>query len=410
MGFALIGCPSRPHKRRRVPQHVQNDYVRAYCQARKIKVRRTGIAKDKVQSMGGTDISNASNNKCDWDPAPIRGTTKSQRYSVHIPRPKSLEDLPVEVIRKIFTLGGAPGQMALLNSFFHRCLRPDKMLLMDVLWEKYLFSPGCVVPHGNRHRFVVGKVHLVSQGLFSDGLLADFFVRYHSELIDQIDYFIGDSILEKLEDQFLQSKDEKDFNLNFDKFIDNLKDREAITDFPAFFYKNFEIYFRYPDFLGKMNKFFTFQNVSSLISDLLRWFLLERDNSYSLSELYSVIDTACTVSTDTTKQPHLESSDPLCTILQILYCDNHQRQTTATGESWERTLREALNLEMESDAIRLEFIRQFLNRYYHPDRNKNARELLSDHMLWRLLKSISRVELIDLIEESGGVPQYGVII
>ena len=60
--------------------------------------------------------------------------------------------------------------------------------------------------------------------------------------------------------------------------------------------------------------------------------------------------------------------------------------------------------------MRLEFIKRFLNRYYHPDRNKNARELLSDHMLWRLLKSISRVELIDLIEESGGVPQYGVII
>ena len=384
-------------------------------------MRKTGTAKGKVQSLGGTNVVRDSNDndndnvnvnikKCRSDLSPKRGITMSRRYPVHIPRPKSLEDLPVEVIRRIFTLGGAPGQMALLNSFFHKCLSPDKMLLSDIFWERYLLSLEHVVPRGYRYQFTLGKV-LISQDLFSDDLLADFFVRYHSELIDQIDYFITDSISEKLKDQFLQSRDGKDFDSNFDldKFIDNVKDLEdGMTDFPAYFYKNFEIYFRYPDFLSKMNRFFTFQNVSNLISDLLRWFLLEQHRGYSLNELYRVIDTACSVSTNTTKQPHLESPDPLCTILQALYCNNRQRQNT--GQSWKHILRKTLNLEMESDTMRLEFIKRFLNRYYHPDRNKNARELLSDHMLWRLLKSISRVELIDLIEESGGVPQYGVII
>lgn len=350
MGYATAGYPTRRHKRRKYAhQHF--------------------LILEDIDDGAPRDI-NGKKRK-----GKVRRTNVVGKFRAH-DRITSLQDLPVEIIQHIFVLSQNTQSMTVLNKFFYQYLKPSHSLVYELLWEKFTFDPigksvpGSVCPPG--------QVMMVDS-IFSNDLFYRFLAHYHSSILDRVFAFIPNGLHEDFQ---------VEHNLND---ILCWLEKDVAKDFPKVFYKNFDAFFSNKKFIIDISRYFTLLQPYTQLESLISWFFTEQSR-FTVSELFPAINLILRIADIQTI--HICSSTPITTLVEMLFVN---KDTTE--------LRNILEDSDETNWSRLDCIKHFLDEYYS---GEGAKQYLSDPALWELLRNISNMELIDVIVEYGGDPQFDV--
>lgn len=348
MGYANAGYPTKIHKR--IKRHHESKNVAIHY------------------NKNFMNISNPNKKQ-----KKLSGKNKKVNF---LEKHANIQDLPVEVIQRIFVLSEGNSSMITLSKFFNACLRPTDYLISQVFWEKYTFDPHL---YGLKDYIALsGKIILPT--LFNNDMFFNFFISNYNCLLNEISQFINQNIV----DQFVDGEIDVEQSYDFTKLITN------DVDFPTIFYNNFSIYFTHPDVILELNRYFTIMDPWNLITSVIEWFFTSENQTNHYTKLSIALDLILEVSnTESTK---IDSPLPLCTLLQYLYDQN-----IAT------ILLPTLFGSSDISHSRREFIEEFISNFYA---SPEVVPHLSDPALWKLLQEISDMQLIDLVIRFGGEAQY----
>ncbi|CCF58439.1 hypothetical protein KAFR_0E02870 [Kazachstania africana CBS 2517] len=349
MGYAMVGYPTRPHKRRRRVPH--QDLFRIYYENNHL----TRTKKRNIASTANHD---------------------NILFPLTVHRKLTLQDLPTEIIQRIFVLSQEVDTMPILNRFFFHSLRVQPSLQLDMLWERHIFYP----EEYNITEYVGQDGKFLLKPIFFNNLNNIAFFYNNFEFFNhKILKILSKDTFAALEDGSFDTSNEIDFNTF------------PSGDYPSIFYDNIGIFFKFEGIVELFKKYFTFENPSHLIAQIFNW-LFYRQDRHTISQIFPILDSICSTSD--------LSPDPLFEILQILFVDN------SNSDSYLCKLLELPTHEShELLAKKLKWVESFIFRYY-----SKSNESLSDPNIWHLLKKISNVNLIDLIINYGGTPQYSSMV
>lgn len=357
MGFATVGYPTKHHKRRSLPHH---DNRPAYYH------HHRDLTKKRLKT------------------APYTDNAKTKILRKKIKRQKStFQDLPPEIIQRIFIFSNDVSTMPLLSKYIYQSLRPTDSLLFEVIIERFFYDP----KKYGIERCVKDGGYLVNPELFGNNRFAKFLLDHRSYFTNKIDLFAPKSLIPHLKDETIGT-------MAFD--YSKLGKEEFET--PAYFYHNFDIYFQDTQFLNSLSKYFTPPNISLLLENLIGWFFLEQYN-YVTKDLSDVLVSIALFAKFSNSK--LTSSDPLFTILRALYLESGSKP----NEHWHYLFSSKSEDELISQ--KQDFIEDFITLYY-TEWNDEGPELLSSPELWRMLHIISDLKLIDIVEKFGGRAHYNI--
>ncbi|QLQ81899.1 hypothetical protein HG537_0G01530 [Torulaspora globosa] len=341
MGYALTGYPSRSDKRRRRIEHRFHAYDGD---------RRGRKGKERVQ----------------------------EKSSVEERRVVSLQDLPVEILERIYVFSQDLTLMRSLNKYFYHNLRPSTHLMAKFMWETYSLDL--------RELLADNKIYLgddkaiLVDSMFDSKIFFDFFRNNYYEL-PKLFYFIPGWCLN--EDGSLIHPDVAV------KVIMGLKSH----DFPGRFYTAFDNFFLHGGMMDDLGYSFYFERGSHLVEDLLQWVFTEFP---PYVKNYDQIEAAISVAYGLTSMSCDFSSGPLLVLLQVLFENKDPPRLQAFVDRL---------FEEETNDSRIKLFDTFVMNYYSEEADP---EDLSDPMLWAELRRLSNMALIEIIERYGGVPQYDV--
>lgn len=349
MGYAVTGYPSRSDKRRRQTQYR----FRAYEDD-----RRGRKGKERPKKKGGTE------DRVGCMRAPVT----------------NLQDLPVDVLERIYVLSRDLTLMPALNSYFYHNLKLSSHLLGKFMWEIYTFDHRNLVLHEEACPIDEGKVVLFDT-IFDSRIFFDYFRNNYSELSKRIGGYIPGYILE--EDMSVPLAREEAIRLVM---------REAPYNFPSRFYNEFEHLFLHREMMSDLGTFFSFQLVSDLFEGLLHWLFTEFP---PFVENYDQIhDTILFTLNLISEYRRFMPIDPLCVLLRTLFASKDPSRLRAFVDRL---------FEDETKDSRIKLLETFVTQWYTEE---EASTRLSDPMLWVEIRRLSNMEVVEVIERCGGVPQY----
>ncbi|QLG71803.1 hypothetical protein HG535_0C01520 [Zygotorulaspora mrakii] len=296
-------------------------------------------------------------------------------------RAKTIQDLPLEVIQRIFVLSLNMRSLPFVNKYLYYTLRPSPSLLHQLTWEKYSLDPlpQCIItnkiPDGQR---------LLIDDIFLNETFLEFLARHYEGLLSKVYCFIPQAVHHK----FLEER-------NSDIIIRWLG-AEHVMYYPGVFSQNMELFFTKKDFIFYLRRFFTLSDPYFTIKALIQWFLREQ-LEYNFEGFFSTVEFIL----DLQEQPSREllSPIPLISLLECLHGPNNFDKLVSK-------LLESRN-PLSKTFTRVSCVKLFIEKF-HSD--VDSKKELSDPLVWKTLGAISDVQIIDLIIESGGNPQYDMII
>ena len=367
MGFTIAGYPTRHHKRRMLPHPDKRP-----------------VYYHHLHHWFGNDTPDLRSNKrtklSDRQSESASPSLEPQLYK----HKTVLQDLPPEIIQRIFVLANDVTALPLVSKFFYHCLKPSNTLLHQIICERFLFDP---------HRFGIHKCMdsgalLASPELFDHPLFARYFLHNFSYFDTKIDAFAPKSMVPHFHDTNLPP------GFVFD--IGTLGRGEF--DLPVYFYHNFAAVFADPHVLGRILRYFTGADMSMILDNGLRYFLEEQSQLQvdSLAAFFLEVLQQLRIT-----RTFITSAHPLHTTLISLFLVpglNMAKLHPAHRDG---------SPVPEEDQQRLKhgIVRQLLLLFYGPE-NPHAINLLSNPDLWRVLHDISDIKLIDIFEKFGAVGQY----
>lgn len=352
MGYALTGHPIRTHKRRK-----QNTYCR--CEDYEKETSRKSGRRRQTK----------------------RNRTSEEDVTVsRLKRPQSLQDLPVEVLQRIFVLSRDMTAMPSLNRYFLYHLKLSTYLLSEFLWEFYTFDYKSV-GLGDDIDCPEGRVFLVDS-VFDDATFYDFLRDHYDELSEHIQGYIPKHYVKERLDE-----EEKDL-------IVTVANGDESYDFPERFYSDFQEFFLQCDMMIHLSGFFSFERPYEAIEGFFQWLFRVLPGYiecyHQINEIISHIMIMAVVD----EADRIESVDPLITLITELF-DSQQP----------KALQLFLDELFDDDTsdTRIKLLESVLGRWYMVG---EGRQCLSSPFLWTELRRISDMDLIETIEKFGGEPQY----
>lgn len=350
MGYATAGYPTRRHKRRKYAHQHH-------------------LILEDIDDGAPKDI-NGKNRK-----HKVTSTNVVGKFGAH-PRITSLQDLPVEIIQRIFVLSQNTQSMTVLNKLFYQYLKPSHSLVYELLWEKFTFEP--VGKDAPDSVCPPRKVMLIDS-IFSNDMFYRFLAHYHSSILNYVFDFIPYNLYEDYQ---------VDHNVN--EILRWLK-KDVSRDFPKVFYEKFDIFFSNEKFIIGISRYFTLLHPYTLLESLISWFFTKQTR-FTISELFPATNLVLRIADIQTI--NIYSSTPITTLVETLFVNKETKE-----------LRNILEDSDGTNWSRIDCIKHFLEEYYS---GEVVKQYLSDPALWELLRNISNMQLIDMIVEHGGDAQYEV--
>ncbi|KAI8383905.1 uncharacterized protein CGFF_03833 [Nakaseomyces glabratus] len=315
-------------------------------------------------------------------------------------RKMTLEDLPVEVIRRIFVHTCGEPAMTMVNKHFHRSLETSNILLEKVFWERYTWEDERHIlvteqSDGN-HELLRTQQFLVNRSLFKNMIMVNYMLHNYESLERKIAYFVDDHMMEYLqENELLDVKEIRDMHMRFshrEKFLANDIDtidepyatetKQQIgyrTDFPPIFYSQYKLYFEKHAIhsMKKMRKHFYIKRPYDLITSIIPWFFQIDDYHSNWKSLIKAVRTImCLSNNDITLKDEIAMNSPLPLVYLIT-------EITHASELEKRDLKR---------------IKQFITKFY------KDQEMLSNPELWSHIRDTANKDLTALIISMGGQP------
>ncbi|QLL34782.1 hypothetical protein HG536_0H01570 [Torulaspora globosa] len=347
MGYALTGYPSRSDKRRRQSQY-------RFCAYEDDRRRPKGKAR-----------------------ARRKGTVEANgRVAQMKTPPSSLQELPVEVLERIFVLSRDLTLMPALNSYFYHNLKPSSHLLRKFMWEIYSFDYydyEASVLRGKLSNFNENEVFLIDS-IFDNRTFFEFYRDNYAELSKRVRGYIPRYCLEA------------DFSMSHPDVPG--------YDFPERFYTEFDHLFLHKEMMNDLGNTFTFERVSEVIEGLLEWLFTEFP---PYVKNYDQIHEAIVLVLDLGFPDYVDApAGPLFALLHAVFENKDPQGLRAFADRL---------CEEEVEDSRIKLLESFLTRWYAEG---ESRDCLSDPMLWAELRRLSNMAVVEAIERCGGEPQYDI--
>ncbi|SMN20925.1 similar to Saccharomyces cerevisiae YDR249C Putative protein of unknown function [Maudiozyma saulgeensis] len=366
MGFATIGYPTRHHKRRKLPDH-QNCPVYYHNNNKNVRTKRNKRI-TTIKLISNTD-----------DTSILVQSNRRPRKKI------TFQDLPCEIIQRIFIMTNDTTCMPLLNKFFFDCLRPSYYLIRQILIERYLFNP----KKYGIERCLQDDGYLVNPEIFDNTLFAGYFLTHISSLPVPIDLFAPRSLVPYLHDE----------NIPDDFVFDISRLGKGEFDLPMYFYHNFDVYCNNPSILQTLSKYFTISNIPLILENFLDW-SLSYGTHYGCSTIVEVL--ICVASFLNSRNISINSQHLMVIALHRLYNYNMSDPLNHWRKLFNSSNDEKINNYKE------EFIQQIINLFYGI-KNENGTKLLSGNEIWRILVDLSNMKLIGVFTKYGVYPEISMI-
>ena len=368
MGFATIGYPTRHHKRRRLPDH--DDRPIYYHNHKK----RTVPKQNKERTPDYLSQSNDINN----------GITSSVSQNGIRPKNITLQDLPYEIIQRIFVLVKDTTCMPKLNKFFYTCLRPTEYLVRKAMIERYFFDP----KRYGIERCLQDNGYLINPEIFSNKLFTQYLLRNLKSLPLPIDLFAPRSLIPYLHDD----------NLPQDFVFDIGQLSKGEFDLPTYFYHNFDCYCHKPSLLQTMCKYFTVSNIPLILENFLEWALTEGSH-YGITNIIEVLEAIWV----------LLSSRNIFVNTQHLMIITLHRLYDKTDDNSIRYWKDLFHDSEEIIDDQKERFVEYIVRAFYRRNDDSGTKLLSGTDIWNILMGISNMKLIGIFTKYGVYPEMSMI-
>ncbi|CAB4255049.1 similar to Saccharomyces cerevisiae YDR249C Putative protein of unknown function [Maudiozyma barnettii] len=366
MGFATVGYPTRHHKRRRLPDH-QDCPIYYHNHHKNVRTKRT------------RKIPNEYSLKNIDDTSTIPQIKRQSKKRI------TIQDLPCEIVQKIFILANDTTTMPQLSKFFYNCLRPTDYLIQKIFIERYFFSP----KKYGIERCLQDDGYLVNPEIFNNTLFAGYFLTHMSSLKVPIDLFAPRSLVPYLHDE----------NLPDDFIFDIGRLGKGEFDLPIYFYHNFDVYCNNPSILQTLSKYFTISNVPLILENFLDWSLSDGVH-YNVSTIIEVL--ICIGSFLNSRNISINSQHLMVITLHRLY--NYDMSDPV--HHWQKLFNSSDQEEINK--YKQEFVHQIIQLFYGTT-NKNGTKLLSGNEIWQILVGLSNMKLIGVFTKYGVYPEISVI-
>lgn len=368
MGFATIGYPTKHHKRRRLPDH--NDRPIYYHNHKK----QISSKRSKVSNSDELFINN-NNNNSNGDIVKKPGV-RSKNIT--------LQDLPYEVIHRIFVLTKDTTCMPKLNKFFYTCLRPTEYLVRKVVIERYFFDP----KRYGIERCLQDNGYLINPEIFENQLFAQYLLTNLTLLPLPIDLFAPRSLIPYLHEE----------NLPEDFVFDIGQLGKGEFDLPTYFYHNFNCYCYNPALLQTMCKYFTVSNIPLILENFLEWALTDGTH-YGVTKIIEVLEGIWV----------LLSSRNIVINTQHLMIITLHRLYDKTDKNSTRYCKDLFYDSEENIDDQKEHFVEYIIRAFYRRNNGSGTKLLSGTDIWNILMEISNMKLIGVFTKYGAYPEMSMI-
>lgn len=370
MGYTLIGYPSRVHKRKK---HARQP-------------RQICLSASRFESCDQSSVSRGANDEL-------------ERPTKLFKTPRSLQDLPIEVIQRIFAFTQDVGLMRSLNRFFYHHLRLTDSLLGDMFWT-YVYDP---VADGLGDRFHCPRDLVMVSGEIFDNEAVLRFLNRNDDILYKVWAFV--------EEEFVNHRlDESETESAILRLLDSTTGMFR-GDYPPSFYHEMGRYFTQETLLRALTRFFTLRRPHELAAKLFYW-IFTSCTAYvkNYGDLFNVLRLLESMSEDSAAESW-ERAMPLETLVKVLfdsdrpvelqsYADDIVVNSLDSGDNFTIGGDSRFDGPVDSKIRILEQIVQFSYT------NESALDSLSDYNLWVTLRKQSNMAVIELIEEYGGRPQF----
>ena len=372
MGFSIAGYPTRHHKRRMLPHPDKRPVYYHHHWAGE------GAARKRARVVGSGSVSSL---------VEMTNVSAPSLLPHHKHKAMTLQDLPAEIIQRIFVLANDVSALPLVSRRLHACLRPSATLLHHILYERFLFDPRTF----GIHRCGDSDTLLASPELFEHRLVARHFLAHFAHFRERIHAFAPRSLVPHLRAAAAGT-------LAPDFTFDLATLAQGEFDLPHYFYHHFAATFAQPHLLGGVLRYFSGADLSRMLDSALRWFF-EEQTRYGVDALAAFC--AALAEQLVRTRTHITSALPLHTALLALYLAPTRDvdmllQMHSTDSEHDST---------DPTVSRYELVRALLRMFYGPQ-NPHAHALLANPDLWRALHDVSDIRLIDIFEKAGAVGHY----
>lgn len=365
MGYVIAGYPTRRNKR----QPVVEPKICYGSEQRSLQQAKTSVRQSKKRKVG-------------------------------LKRHLTIQDLPLEIIQKIFVYAGSHNSMPLLNRFFHLCLRPTSFLINSYIWENFLWDLNESLRNETRAR-----VHVLTSDVFDNRLLIDYLNRNH-RFLNVVSNIVNTeslpTLLQERQDKFY--KDELDsINESHLKVARHEQLGKPINDFPSSFYNHPNIFFHndisqhppvYNQFLLKLHAHFSIKEPILLCDRIFNWFFWQ-SHSYNINHLFHAINLVLHISL--LPNSRLDNVDPLNHLLKNLYLE-------VSPDISNLLLLDGDEDDAQLNERKARIVEKFIRKFY-----KDSQNCLSQDDLWQILSQTGERALMELVMRHGGRPGFSVV-
>ena len=368
MGFATIGYPTRHHKRRRLPDHDDRP-IYYHNHKKQIRSKRSKVVTS--EELVEDNYNNNTNSN-------IATQSRIRRKNI------TLQDLPYEVIQRIFVLAKDTTCMPKLNKFFYTCLRPTEYLIRKVIIERYFFDP----KRYGIERCLQDNGYLINPEIFDNKLFAQYLLTNLTSLPLPIDLFAPRNLISYLYDDDLPE----------DFIFDIAQLGKGEFDLPTYFYHNFDCYCYNPALLQIMCKYFTVSNIPLILENFLEWALTEGTH-YGVTKIIEVLEGIWVL---------LNSRNIIINTQHLMIITLH-RLYDKTDKNSARHLEDLFHDSNETMDDQKEHFVEYIIRAFYRRNDDSGTKLLSGTEIWNILMEISNMKLINVFTKYGVYPEMSMI-
>lgn len=314
-----------------------------------------------------------------------------------------LQNLPQDVLERIFVFAGLNNGMPLLNHFFYRCLRPTRFLVGRYLMENLTRDLNELVRV--KHP-TCPAVLALSDAVFQNSMFLRFLNENHEFLDNVHDVIIPFEVCDRITRERRELYEDGQLGdmgvIELPVERDPLSDK-PVQDFPPIFYAHPALFFQndisvrpviYNQLILRLHATYSIQQTSWVCDLLMQWFFLENDQ-FDINHLFWAVNLVLHLSVH--KNAHLEDIVPLAKLIHFLYLD-------APARIPRLLLCEQVEDSEQIRRRKLKIIDKFIRKFY-----RNSLELLSQDYLWTAIHESKDHQLAETIRLHGGKPSFNII-
>lgn len=318
----------------------------------------------------------------------MRGKSKKTKALDIVPaaqvisRPKSLQDLPIEVLERIYVLTKDTKLMPTLNSYFSVNLKLSAHLMFEFMWELFTFDYRA---HGLED--LIHCSHDPKKVVLMDSIFDDtrFFLFFRDN------YFtFSDRVYGYLPTKYLKA----DGELTDQEIVLQQVNGDTYYDYPERFYTQCDNFFLYQDMMYHLSEIYSFERPYEPIEEIFKW-VFTRFPPYITN--WRQIDEAMSLALSMAPvdyEDRIETAEPLIALIYALFDNDSPEDLQVFSD------RIVYSTTTDSRIILLEVIISKWHAYQEA--------CLSDPALWRAVHKISNLQVVEIIEKFGGEPQYDI--